>query len=111
MQKSTEKQIQEEPELLLTHHASQRMSQRGLSMQAIATTLKYGRLANVRDAHIYAIGRREVKHQGEIDLRPYEGIQVVCTPDGSVLTAYRSHNFSNLRHDGQRDRGRRRRAW
>jgi len=83
----------------LTQHAWRRMTARGLSLTAVQAALEYGRVAYVRGAAIFAIGRKEVKRfamQG-VDLSHYEGIQVVCAPEGTILTAYRNHDFRGLR--------------
>jgi hypothetical protein len=95
----------------LTHHAKQRMTARRLSREAIRAALSYGRVAFVRGAEIFAIGHKEVRTfacEG-VDLSPYEGVQVVCTPDGIILTAYRNRDFRALR-PGRRTRSHRRAA-
>jgi len=91
----------------LTKHAWQRMGARGLREAAVRAALDYGRVVHVRGAAIYAIGRKEVSRcqRHGIDLSRYEGIQVVCMPYGTVLTAYRNRDFRGLR-----PRRRRRRA-
>lgn len=83
----------------LTDHARQRMNMRRISSSAIVAVLRYGRVAIVRGAVIYAIGRKEVERfavEG-IDLAPHEGVQVVCSHDGAILTAYRNRDFRGLR--------------
>ena len=75
------------------------MTGRRLSSEAVQTVLMFGRVAYVRGAAVYAIGRKEVERfskQG-IDLGPYESIQVVCTPEGTILTVYRNRDFRGLR--------------
>ena len=83
----------------LTKHASQRMGARGISESAVRTVLEHGRVVHVRGAAVHAIGRKEVRclDRRGIDLSPYEGIQVVCTPDGTILTTYRNRDFRGLR--------------
>jgi hypothetical protein len=83
----------------LTGHARVRMDARRLSRDTVAAAIRFGKVARVRGATIYAIGRREVSRYAEqmIDLSPYEGVQVVCSPDGGILTAYRNRNFRGLR--------------
>jgi hypothetical protein len=89
--------------LRLTDHAHRRMSQRGLSEDAITATMTYGREVRTRGAVIYAIGKKEVLRHlvNGTDLRDFEGIQVVCVSDGTILTVYKNRNFSGLR-DRQR---------
>jgi len=95
--------------LPLTDHAQRRMSQRGLSEDAIDAALTYGREVRTRGAVIYAIGKKDVrKHLADgVDLRAFEGIQVVCVSDGTILTVYKNRDFSGLR---DRRRGHRRAA-
>jgi hypothetical protein len=83
----------------VTRHARERMTARRIPAQAIDAALVYGRTVHVRGATIRAIGRREIarcRAQG-IDLADYEGVQVVCGHDGTVLTAYRNRDFRRLR--------------
>jgi hypothetical protein len=75
------------------------MQHRGIDHVAVETVLEFGRQVFTRGAIIHAIGRREIEHwNGEgIDLSEYDGIQVVCSHDNSVLTVYRNRNFRGLR--------------
>jgi hypothetical protein len=91
-----------QPKLPLTNHAQCRMNARRLSNETVMMVLTYGRLARVRGAEIYAIGRREIErylHEG-VNLSRFEGVQVVCSPDGSILTVYRNNDFRGLRPRG-----------
>ena len=83
----------------LSYHAQSRMGSRGISARAVIAVLTYGRVVYARGAHIHAIGRKEVQRfsQRGIDLSEYEGIQVVCRLNGSILTLYRNRNFRSLR--------------
>jgi hypothetical protein len=84
----------------LTQHAEVRLGQRRIPPSALAAVLAYGRRSFVRGAQVRAIGRNEVqRYQAKgIDLRPYEGLQVLLAADGSqVLTAYRNHDFRALK--------------
>lgn len=96
---------------MLTRHAAERMRVRRLRPAAVAAAITYGRVVHVRGADIHVIGRREVescKLEG-IDLARYEGVQVVCSREGAILTVYRNHDFRGLRPRWGR-RGRHRRA-
>jgi hypothetical protein len=68
-------------------------------MSAVEAALRFGRVAHVRGGQIHAIGRKEVARyrQAGIDLTRYEGVQVVCAPDGAILTVYRNRDFRRLR--------------
>ncbi|HZH14080.1 MAG TPA: DUF4258 domain-containing protein [Archangium sp.] len=83
----------------LTRHAREQMRLRGLSEEALELTLAFGRIVWTRGAQIFAIGRREVRRfaQEGVDLSRYEGVQVVCTSAGTILTAYRNRDFRGLR--------------
>lgn len=85
--------------LPLTHHARLRMDGRRISAAAVDAVLAHGRTAWVRGAQIYALGHREVARAARrgLDLRSFAGLQVVCAPDGDVLTVYRNHDFRGLR--------------
>lgn len=88
----------------LTKHAQRRMTARRISDVALEAVLTYGRVAFVRGAEIYAIGRKEVElyqRQG-IDLTAFEGIHVVCSLNGAVMTAYRNRDLRGLRPNGCR---------
>lgn len=90
----------------LSRHAWQRMSGRGLSPDAILRVINFGRVAHVRGATIYAVGRKEsarFKRDG-IDLSDVEGVQAVCSVDGVIMTVYRNRDFRGLRPRRQRAR-------
>lgn len=83
----------------LTLHAWERMGARGFSSEKINKVLSFGRVIHTRGAAIYAIGRKEINHyenQG-INLNGLNGVQVVCTKDGSIMTMYRNRDFRSLK--------------
>jgi hypothetical protein len=83
----------------LTRHAAERMARRGIRLAAVLAALRYGREVYTRGAFLYGIGRKEVDlyRRLGIDLAAYAGVQVVCSPDGAILTAYRNPNLRALR--------------
>jgi hypothetical protein len=86
----------------LTQHALDRMDARRLSSDAVRHVLQYGRSTWTRGARVFAIGRKEVAHYRRrygIDLTRYEGIHVVTTAEGAILTVYRNHDLRGLRRD------------
>jgi hypothetical protein len=95
---------------ILTKHAAERMSTRSLHTPAVTAAIAYGRVVHIRGAQIHAIGRREVGwcRRDGIDISRFEGVQVVCSADGTILTVYRNSDFSGLRPRGSRRRYRRR---
>ncbi|MGE3540004.1 MAG: DUF4258 domain-containing protein [Candidatus Tectimicrobiota bacterium] len=84
---------------MLTYHAQRRMHTRGLSHDAVAAALTFGRRIRTRGAEVHVIGRKEVKQylQYGIDLSPFAGVQIICASDGAILTVYRNQNFRQLR--------------
>lgn len=83
----------------LTKHVCRRMVQRGIRPEAIELVLEYGRVVHTRGAVVHAIGWKEVVQyrREDIDLSNCEGVQVVCSTEGTVLTVYRNHDFRGLR--------------
>jgi hypothetical protein len=94
---------------MLTKHAAERMCTRGLPRAAVSAAVRYGRVVHTRGADILVIGRREVEWYGRdgIDLSRYEGVQVVCSTEGAILTVYRNRDFRGLRPRHGRRRSRR----
>ena len=83
----------------MTDHAWCRMTARGLSQRAVDAVLMFGRMVYTRGAEIHAIGKKEVAKYARtgVDLRPYEGLQVVCVPsDGIIMTVYRNRDFRSI---------------
>jgi hypothetical protein len=104
---------QSAPAFALTWHAVNQMDARSLSTDAVTSVLAYGRHAWTRGACIFVIGRREVEHYRSlgINLDPYEGVQVVTTADGTILTVYRNRNLRGMRHRHRRSKRGMRSVW
>jgi len=83
----------------LSKHAHERMTTRLISRTAIEAALEFGRCVEIRGAQIFAIGRKEVEkyRRDGVDLREFEGTQVVVTVSGAVMTVYRNSDFRSLR--------------
>jgi hypothetical protein len=84
---------------VLTLHAQKRMAARSFSAEAVTAVLAFGRSIHTRGAEIRVIGRKEVAQyrlQG-INLTPFEGVQLICSSDGAVITMYRNRDFRRLR--------------
>ena len=91
---------------VITTHARMRMMARRISETALSVVIDYGRVVYVRGAKIYVIGRKEVTkflRQG-VELADYEGIHVVCSTEGVILTTYRNRDFRGLRPQDRRYR-------
>jgi hypothetical protein len=78
-----------------TRHAGERMARRGIRARDIAWALHFGRRIHVRGADVFVIGRKEVALAREdgIDLSHHEGLQVLCSPEGDVITLYKNRRF------------------
>ncbi|HZI04384.1 MAG TPA: DUF4258 domain-containing protein [Archangium sp.] len=83
----------------LSQHALKRMRSRGLPVEALRAALWFGRVVKTRAAEFYVIGHQEVRRYAQegIDLSAHEGVHVVCTPEGHVLTVYRNRYLGHLR--------------
>lgn len=84
---------------IFTRHAAARMSHRGIRTGDVDLVLEFGRRVFTRGAVVYAVGRKEIQRyrQEGIDLSRCNGVQIVCSIDGSVLTVYRNRSFRGLR--------------
>lgn len=85
--------------LPLTKHALARMAGRRINRRAVAVVLCFGRSIHVRGAEILVLGRNEIVRTARfgLDFSSYEGIHVVCSADGSILTVYRNRSLHGLR--------------
>lgn len=88
-----------EQPLQLTRHARRQMHARRLSEEALQKVVTYGRVVWTRGARIYALGRKEARRHPGLGLERYEGVQVVATVEGVVLTVYRNRDLRGLRVD------------
>ncbi len=80
-----------------TQHSRRRMAMRSISESMVEQVLVYGRVAHIRNALVYAIGKKEVKENGRF-LEGCEGVHVLCVPDsGAVITTYRNHSLKGLK--------------
>ena len=100
-----------DPGVAVTHHAWGRMLARHIDGEALEAALLYGRVVHTRGAEFHVIGRKEVERWAAagVDLAPFEGVQVVCSSEGAVLTVYRNRDLRQLRPQSQRRS--RRRGW
>ena len=81
-----------------TNHAMERMARRGVTPSAVAMAFYYGRHVHVRNAGVYVIGRKEVARAREdgLNLDRYEGLQVICSDTGEVITTYKCRRFKEI---------------
>ncbi len=93
----------------VSQHAMIRMTQRRISEQTVQTVLAHGRRTHARGAEWFMVGKKEVEagRSKGMDLRPCKNVQVLCSPDGVVITVYRSADFRAMKRERRR-RGSRR---
>lgn len=74
----------------LTYHATIRMQQRGIRHDAVQAAIAYGRRIHAKGLTFCVLGRKEVLREAERgrDLRDFEGLHVLMSHDGAVVTAY-----------------------
>jgi hypothetical protein len=87
------------PGLTNSKHAELRESQRGISQKQILLAYKYGRIIHARRATYYVIGIKEINKFGliEPELKTMNGIQLVVSSDGTLLTVYRNKDLRKIR--------------
>lgn len=81
------------PTPAMTFHARQRSRQRGVSTRQIALVRAHGRRHYGRGATHYFFGRREAaRHRALLgrETESLQGIVVVLSLDGDVITVYRN---------------------
>ena len=87
------------PKLTNSLHAQIREEQRGISEKQLVLAYQYGRVIHSRRAVYYVIGNKEIEKYGSIEseLKQMNGIQLVMSPNGTVLTAFRNKDLRKVR--------------
>jgi hypothetical protein len=78
--------------LHFTLHASLRLRERGLPQEAVEACLEWGHgRATPPSGHRFTIGRKDVARAARegFDIRRFQGVTVVATLRGDIITAYR----------------------
>lgn len=83
----------------LTTHAAVRMQQRGIRPAAVQAALIYGRRIHAKGVTFCVLGRKEVQRGAEqgLDLQDLEGLQVLVSQDGAVVTVYRNRDLHAIK--------------
>lgn len=79
-------------------HAAQRSTQRGIDKDMVAHAFRYGYRFHHHGAIYYRIGRKEIKRYSAIcpDLKKMNGIHVVTSLNGKILTLFRNKTFKRI---------------
>ncbi len=83
---------------IVTAHARTRMSQRAIRPEILRLAMIFGREVHAANAVFVVVGRREVSEArvDGIDINDLEGIHVVCSRGGDVITVYRDRTLRAL---------------
>ncbi|MFY9180161.1 MAG: hypothetical protein WAO12_10360 [Venatoribacter sp.] len=87
-------------QLNCTHHAITRASQRNITAAMISATLRFGRKTYQRGALFFSVGKKEIeKHSHKYALlNKMEGIHLVMSQTGEIITVYRDKTFKSIAH-------------
>lgn len=90
----------------ITKHAEVRMNKRGITRQMLELVLMFGRKIYARGVVFYVIGKKEIQrfHKKEAGLKNMEGIQVLTSVDGVVITTYRNRDLRAIRPESHKHR-------
>ncbi len=84
----------------LTTHAKLRMSQRGISKDAMAVVLQYGRRVHGQNCIVYFFGKKEFKRhlhskQNAGKWADFRDIHVIVSPnDSTIITTYKNQKIT-----------------
>ena len=87
------------PDLRNSQHAQVREGQRGISDKQLMLAYRYGRVIHSRRAVYRVIGSKEIKKYGDIEpeLKNMNGVQLVMSANGRVLTAFKNKDLRKVR--------------
>ncbi|MDO6718693.1 hypothetical protein Q4575_04735 [Psychrosphaera sp. 1_MG-2023] len=80
-------------------HAQIREGQRGISQKQVLLAYRYGRIIHARRAVYHVVGKKEIEKYGDIepDLKNMNGVQLVMSANGTVLTAFKNKDLRKVR--------------
>lgn len=83
----------------LSRHAVIRSGQRGITAQDIEDVLTYGRevRSRGRNAFVYLVGRKEIDATPGVDLEHLEGVHVLLSLQGLVITVYHDRELCRVK--------------
>lgn len=84
----------------LSTHAYKRSIQRGIKQKTVAHILRFGRKKYQNNAIYYSVGRKEIKKYSQVcpALKEMNGMHLVMSTTGTVLTLFRNKDFSIIQH-------------
>jgi hypothetical protein len=87
------------PELTNSQHAQIREGQRGISKKQVLLAYQYGRVIHARRAVYHVIGNKEIEKFDSIEpeLKKMNGIQLVMSKNGTVITAFKNKDLRRVR--------------
>ena len=87
------------PEVTNSKHALVREGQRGISKKQVMLAYKYGRVIHAKRAVYRVIGNKEIEKYGSIEKKKknMNGIQLVMSSKGTVLTTFRNKDLRKVR--------------
>lgn len=87
------------PGLRLTQHASVRLHSRRFSRDRVEMALGFGREIHVKGITFFVVGRKEVlaAREAGFDISKAEGMHVLCSREGAIVTMYRNHDLKDTR--------------
>jgi hypothetical protein len=92
----------------ISNHARKRTAQRGIELREVELAILIGEDTNQDGAIIFFLGRRQLVENGFIspDRKRLEGLTVLMSRDGTVITAYRNRSgvAARLRRRGHQPR-------
>lgn len=91
--------------LVFTKHAIERMNARRIPREAVIVVMRYGQAEFIDGSNHFVLRRKDILKYMRInvDLRQYEGIEVVCN-DREIVTVYRRYEFLQQRTFFRRQR-------
>lgn len=87
------------PPLSLSQHARERADARSISPAAIAAAIGHGRRFRSHGAWAYRLDRRSLAEaeQRGLQLTSFEGVHVIVSDDGTVITVFRNRRPRRVR--------------
>lgn len=84
----------------LSIHAYKRSKQRGIKQKTVAHIIRFGRKKYQNGAIYYSVGRKEIKKYIHLcpTLKEMNGMHLVMSPTGTILTLFRNKDFSIIKH-------------